>query len=149
MICSSYKWRWILSRRKKRDTRETQVDRIEETETPLACTKRELFDKSGIKDADTYFVCDYQGSTDMTVSDDWFPYGGSSLGVLPDLTSDAKAILYTTIPMRRSCKSYISSVSMARKKRHTILFPALRNGSPFHHMQIACWVLSGINTSKK
>lgn len=77
MICSNYKWRWILSRCKKRNTRETQVDRIEETETPLACTKRELFDKSGIKDADTYLVCDYQGSTDMTIPDDWFPYGGS------------------------------------------------------------------------
>lgn len=61
IICSNYKGKWILSRHKKRDTWETQGGHIEKGETPLACARRELFEESGIKDADLYPICDYWG----------------------------------------------------------------------------------------
>ena len=61
VICSNYKGKWILSRHKKRDTWETQGGHIEDGETPLEAAKRELFEESGIRDADVYPVCDYWG----------------------------------------------------------------------------------------
>ena len=61
VICSNYKGKWILSRHKKRDTWETQGGHIEPGETPLEAAKRELFEESGIRDADVYPVCDYWG----------------------------------------------------------------------------------------
>lgn len=61
IICSNYKGKWILSRHKKRDTWETQGGHIEKGETPLSCARRELFEESGIKDADLYPICDYWG----------------------------------------------------------------------------------------
>ncbi len=61
VVCSSFNGKWILSKHKKRDTWETQGGHIEEGETPLECARRELFEESGIEDADLYPVCDYQG----------------------------------------------------------------------------------------
>lgn len=61
VICTSYQGKWVLSKHKKRDTWETQGGHIESGETPLACAERELFEESGIKDADLYPVCDYWG----------------------------------------------------------------------------------------
>ena len=61
VICSNYKGKWILSRHKKRDTWETQGGHIEDGETPLEAAKRELFEESGIRDADVYPLCDYWG----------------------------------------------------------------------------------------
>ena len=61
VICANYKGKWILSRHKKRDTWETQGGHIEPGETPLEAAKRELFEESGIRDADVYPVCDYWG----------------------------------------------------------------------------------------
>ena len=61
VICANYKGKWILSRHKKRDTWETQGGHIEDGETPLEAAKRELFEESGIRDADVYPVCDYWG----------------------------------------------------------------------------------------
>lgn len=61
VICSSYKGKWVLSRHKKRDTWEPQGGHIEAGETPLEGAKRELFEESGILDAEIYPVCDYWG----------------------------------------------------------------------------------------
>ncbi len=61
VICSSYQGKWILSKHKKRDTWETQGGHIEKGETPLECARRELFEESGIRDADVYPLCDYWG----------------------------------------------------------------------------------------
>jgi len=44
------KGKWILSKHKKRDTWETQGGHIEDGETPLEATKRELFEESEIRD---------------------------------------------------------------------------------------------------
>lgn len=61
VICSAYQGKWILSRHKKRETWETQGGHIEPGETPLEAAKRELYEESGIRDADIYPVCDYLG----------------------------------------------------------------------------------------
>ena len=51
----------LLSRHKERKTWETQGGHIEAGETPLACAKRELFEESGVRDAEIYPVCDCWG----------------------------------------------------------------------------------------
>lgn len=61
VICTVYQGKWILSRHKKRSTWETQGGHIEPGETPLECARRELFEESGIGDAELYPVCDYWG----------------------------------------------------------------------------------------
>ncbi len=68
VICSYYQGKWILSEHKKRSTWETQGGHIEAGETPLECAKRELFEESGIKDADLYPVCDYWGFNSQACS---------------------------------------------------------------------------------
>lgn len=85
VICANYNGRWILSRHKKRDTWETQGGHIEEGETPLECAKRELFEESGIKDADLYPVCDYWGFNHQACSNGMvFLAVVHSLGKLPE-----------------------------------------------------------------
>lgn len=44
-----------------RKTWETQGGHIEKNETPLEAAKRELFEESGLMDADIFPVCDYYG----------------------------------------------------------------------------------------
>ena len=61
VVCSSYQGKWILSKHRERDTWETQGGHVESGETPLECAKRELFEESGILDADLYPICDYVG----------------------------------------------------------------------------------------
>lgn len=61
VICSFYRGKWVLSKHKKRNTWETQGGHIEAEETPLEAAKRELFEESGISDAEIYPVCDYLG----------------------------------------------------------------------------------------
>ena len=61
VICSFYQGKWILSKHKKRNTWETQGGHIERGETPLEAAKRELFEESGVSDADLFAICDYLG----------------------------------------------------------------------------------------
>ena len=61
VICANYGGKWVLSKHKKRNTWETQGGHIEDGETPLEAAKRELFEESGIRDAEVYPVCDYWG----------------------------------------------------------------------------------------
>lgn len=61
VICANYGGKWVLSKHKKRDTWETQGGHIEDGETPLEAAKRELFEESGIRDAEVYPVHDYWG----------------------------------------------------------------------------------------
>ena len=47
-----------------RDTWETQGGHIETNETSMDTARRELYEESGITDADIYPVCDYYGYDD-------------------------------------------------------------------------------------
>ena len=85
VICTNYKGKWILSRHKKRDTWETQGGHIEDGETPLEAAKRELFEESGIRDADVYPVCDYWGFNPFRCSNGMvFLAVVHSIGELPE-----------------------------------------------------------------
>ena len=85
VICTSYQGKWILSKHKKRSTWETQGGHIEDGETPLECAKRELFEESGVKDADIYPVCDYWGFNSRACSNGMvFLAVVHSLGELPE-----------------------------------------------------------------
>ncbi len=85
VICSKYKGKWILSRHKKRNTWETQGGHIEAGETPLEAAKRELFEESGIMDADIYPVCDYWGFNPFRCSNGMvFLAVVHSIGELPE-----------------------------------------------------------------
>ena len=85
VICANYKGKWILSRHKKRDTWETQGGHIEAGETPLEAAKRELFEESGIRDADVYPVCDYWGFNPFRCSNGMvFLAVVHSIGELPE-----------------------------------------------------------------
>jgi len=85
VICANYKGKWILSRHKKRDTWETQGGHIEPGETPMEAAKRELFEESGIRDADVYPVCDYWGFNPFRCSNGMvFLAVVHSIGELPE-----------------------------------------------------------------
>lgn len=85
VICTSYQGKWVLSKHKKRDTWETQGGHIEEGETPLECAHRELFEESGIIDAEVYPVCDYWGFDSQACSNGMvFLAVVHSLGELPE-----------------------------------------------------------------
>ena len=60
-VCSNFNGKWLLSMHEECDTWETQGGHIEDGETPLECARRELFEESGITDADIYPICDYWG----------------------------------------------------------------------------------------
>ena len=59
VICSYYEGRYMLSRHSKRTTWETQGGHIETGETPMEAAKRELYEESGVTDAEIIPVCDY------------------------------------------------------------------------------------------
>ncbi len=85
VICTFCEGKWILSRHKKRSTWETQGGHIEQDETPLECARRELFEESGIRDAEIYPVCDYWGFNTYACSNGMvFLAVVRSLGALPE-----------------------------------------------------------------
>lgn len=85
VICASYQGEWVLSRHQCRSTWETQGGHIEEGETPLECARRELFEESGIKEADIYPVCDYWGFNESASSNGMvFLAVVHALGKLPE-----------------------------------------------------------------
>lgn len=98
VICSFYHGKWILSRHKKRDTWETQGGHIEDGETPLECARRELYEESGIRDADLFPVCDYWGFNRYSCSNGQvFLAVVHSMGTLPE--SEMKEVrLFDALP---------------------------------------------------
>ena len=98
VICTSYQGKWILSKHKSRDTWETRGGHIENGETPLECARRELFEESGIKDADIYPVCDYVGYNSKSSANGMvFLAVVHSLGELPN--SEIKEIkVFDSLP---------------------------------------------------
>ncbi len=98
VVCTNYRGKWILSKHRKRSTWETQGGHIEAGETPLACARRELFEESGIQDAEIYPVCDYWGFNAQACSNGMvFLAVVHSLGELPE--SEMKEIaLFDALP---------------------------------------------------
>ena len=85
VICSRYQGKWILSKHKKRQTWETQGGHIEPGESPLEAAKRELYEESGIRDAEVYPVCDYLGYNHLRSANGMvFLAVVKSLGELPE-----------------------------------------------------------------
>lgn len=98
VVCSSYQGKWILSKHKERDTWETQGGHIENGETPIECAKRELFEESGIRDANLYPVCDYVGYNSKSSSNGVVSLAiVHSLGHLPESEMDDIRI-FDTLP---------------------------------------------------
>ena len=98
VICSSYQGKWILSKHRERDTWETQGGHIENGETPIECAKRELFEESGICDAEIYPVCDYVGYNSKSSSNGVvFLAVVHSIGHLPKSEMDDICI-FDTLP---------------------------------------------------
>lgn len=85
VICTSYQGKWLMSRHKNRNTWETQGGHIEPGETPMDCARRELFEESGVSDAELIPVCDYWGFDDFGCSNGVvFLAIVRSLGELPE-----------------------------------------------------------------
>ncbi len=98
VVCSYYDGKWVLSKHKSRNTWETQGGHIEDGETPLECAKRELFEESGIRDAEIYPVCDYLGYNSVSSANGMvFLAIVHTLGEMPD--SEMKEIaVFETLP---------------------------------------------------
>lgn len=92
-----------MSRHKERDTWEKQGGHIEVDETPLECAKRELFEESGVMDANLYPVCDYWGFNHQACSNGVvFLAVVHSLGALPE--SEMKEIkTFGEFPKNLTC----------------------------------------------
>ena len=85
VVMSKYQGKILLSRHRDRTTWETQGGHIEPGETPLEAAKRELFEESGIRDADVYPVCDYWGFNPFRCSNGMvFLAVVRSIGELPE-----------------------------------------------------------------
>ena len=85
VVCSLYEGKWLLSRHKKRDTWETQGGHIEPGETPLQAAQRELYEESGVRDAEIYPVCDYYGYDSLSHANGMvFLADIHHLGILPE-----------------------------------------------------------------
>ncbi len=98
VICSTFQGKWVLSRHKNRETWETQGGHIEAGETPMDCARRELFEESGIRDAELYPVCDYWGFNSFRCSNGMvFLAVVHSIGALPQ--SEMKEIrVFDSLP---------------------------------------------------
>ena len=98
VICSYYEGKWLLSKHKKRTTWETQGGHIEPGETPAHAAQRELYEESGVSDAELYPVCDYYGYDSQSHSNGMvFLAVIRHLGVLPESEMKETA-LFDTIP---------------------------------------------------
>jgi len=85
VVCTRYRGKWLLSRHRARDTWETQGGHIESGETPLDAAQRELYEESGVSDAEIIPVCDYYGYDDKGHSNGvLFLAKVHSLGTLPE-----------------------------------------------------------------
>lgn len=98
VVCSFYQGKIMLSRHEKRDTWETQGGHIETGETALDAAKRELFEESGVVNAQIYPLCDYLGYDDTGSAEGAvFLAVVHEMGALPD--SEMKEVgLFASMP---------------------------------------------------
>ncbi len=98
VVCTFLDSRVVLSRHKNRQTWETQGGHIEPNETPLDAARRELYEESGIRDAEIIPICDYCG-----YRGERYAYGvfflakAESIGPLP-LSEMTEVQVFDTLP---------------------------------------------------
>ena len=98
VVCSWYQDKWLLSRHQSRSTWETQGGHIESGESPLEAARRELFEESGVTEAEIYPVCDFLGYTDnASASGMVFLAVIHQLGTLPK-SEMAETALFDALP---------------------------------------------------
>ena len=98
VVCANYRGQWLLSRHRARDTWETQGGHIEPGETALEAARRELYEESGVQDAEVIPVCDYCGFTDTRSANGVvFLAVVNALGTLPE-SEMAEVRLFDQLP---------------------------------------------------
>ena len=98
VVCAHYRGQWLLSRHRNRDTWETQGGHIEPGETALEAARRELYEESGVTDAQVIPVCDYCGFTDTRSANGVaFLAVVNALGTLPE-SEMAEVRLFDALP---------------------------------------------------
>lgn len=98
VVCSFYQGQYLLSRHRERTTWETQGGHIEAGETPLDAARRELYEESGVTDAQLIPVCDYLGYSGRgSANGAVFLAVVGTPGMLPD-SEMAETKLFTELP---------------------------------------------------
>ena len=98
VVCAYYRGQWLMSRHRDRDTWETQGGHIEPGETPLQTARRELYEESGVTDAEVIPLCDYCGFTDTRSANGVvFLAVVNRLGTLPE-SEMAEVRLFDQLP---------------------------------------------------
>ncbi len=98
VVCTFYGEQIVLSRHRNRETWETQGGHIEDGETPLEAAVRELYEESGIRDAEMTPICDYYGYTDQSHANGMvFAARVSDIGPLP-LSEMGEVRLFDKLP---------------------------------------------------
>ena len=122
VVCARYGEQWLLSRHKCRATWETQGGHIEPGEIPMDAARRELYEESGVTEADIYPVCDYVGYTDSASAGGMvFLAVVRELGTLPD-SEMAETKLFDVLPEKltypqvspqlyEACRGYLSALN--------------------------------------
>ena len=93
VVVAKYGDKWVFCRHKDRNTYEIPGGHIEEGETPYDAARRELYEETGITDADIIPVCIYR----VNDSGMLFYAKASKLGQLPD-SEMAEVILTDNLP---------------------------------------------------
>ena len=127
VICSFYRGQLLLSRHRARHTWETQGGHIEPGETPLEAARRELFEESGVADAELTPVCDYFGWDDHSHANGTvFLARVHVLGKLPD-SEMAEFRLFDALPENLTYPS-VTPALVAEARR---VYDAMTGGN--HH----------------
>ncbi len=88
----------LLSRRRDRETWETQGGHVEPGETPMDAARRELYEESGALEFDISPLCDYFGYDDTSSSNGMvFVAGIRRRGPLPE-SEMAEARTFSALP---------------------------------------------------